>query len=251
MTCRRGFGNELKKRCFTRVLLCIAAAALMSVWPFAHAVVASCEGFRVVSPELAPAGAEAYCRYAVQERAKVQAFWGATWTELIEIRVSSGIPFARSLVVNGGRPGVIEMPLARVKDHRGALLHEVVHNYAVSPHNNRFLQEGIAVYLQDKLGGNPAFPNHGKGLHVLAREHLPAGPTLGLLNNVVFPRPLAHVMPQLTAYILAGSFTRFLIDKYGLAQFRKLYESNDYEAVYGKRLEALEQEWRACLPECG
>lgn len=233
-----------------RVPLCIGAAALMCVWTFAHAATASCEGFRVLASELESAEAQAYCRYAMQERSKVEASWGATWTELIEIRVSSAIPFARSLVTNGGRPGTIEMPLARVKDNRGALLHEIVHNYAVSPHSNRFLQEGIAVHLQDKLGGNPAFPNHGKGLHVFARERLPAEPILGSLNNVMFPRPLADVMPQLTAYTFAGSFTRFLIDKYGLPRFRKLYESNDYEVVYGKRLDALEQEWRACLPTC-
>ena len=131
-----------------------------------------CEGIQIVSDELTVAEAEAYCRYAVRERAKVEAFWGATWQHPIRIHVSSAYRMARSLVPNQGRPGDIEMPLGRVRDHRGALLHEIAHNYA--PNGNRFLQEGLAVYLQDRLGGNPAFPNFGADLHVLAREQVAA-----------------------------------------------------------------------------
>ncbi len=51
------------------------------------------------------------------------------------------------------------MPLRRARDSTGALLHEIVHIYA--PNNNRFLAEGLAVYLHAKLAGNPAFPNFG------------------------------------------------------------------------------------------
>jgi hypothetical protein len=47
--------------------------------------------------------------------------------------------------------------------------------------------------------------------------------------------------------LLAGFFVGFLVEKYGLPEFRKLYESGKYEAAYGKTLEALEQEWRSAL----
>jgi len=48
-----------------------------------------CAGVQVLSNELTPTEAEAYCRYGVQERQKVEAFWGATWSEPIRIHVSS------------------------------------------------------------------------------------------------------------------------------------------------------------------
>jgi hypothetical protein len=206
-----------------------------------------CEGFQVVSNELTPADAQAYCRYAVQERSKVEAFWGATWGKPIQISVSSSYRIARSLVPNRGNPGYIEMPLARVRDNGGALLHEIVHNYA--PNGNRFLQEGIAVYLQDKLGGNPSFPNFGRSLHLLASAQVPAAPPLATLNNVRFPQPLGTVMHERAAYNLAGSFVRFLIEKYGLPPFRKLYETENYSEAYGNSLEILEREWRAHISQ--
>jgi hypothetical protein len=44
-----------------------------------------------------------------------------------------------------GHRGFLEMPLRGVRENTGALLHEIVHIYA--PNNNRFLAEGLAVYL--------------------------------------------------------------------------------------------------------
>jgi hypothetical protein len=61
------------------------------------------------------------------------------------------------------------------------------------------------------------------------------------------PRPLGSVLNEQTAYIFAGSFVGFLIEKYGLPEFRKLYESGRYESAYGKSLGELEKEWRAVL----
>jgi hypothetical protein len=38
-----------------------------------------------------------------------------------------------------------------------------------------------------------------------------------------------------------------LIERYSLPSFRNLYDTNRYENVYGKSLNALENEWRASL----
>ena len=204
-----------------------------------------CQGIDVISDELASSDAEEYCRYAVDERKKVDKYWGATWQDPIRIYVSSGFAIARSLVTNGGAPGKIEMPLARVRDKTGPLLHEIVHNYA--PNQNRFLQEGLGVYLQDRMGGNPGFPNFGQHLHSLARRSLSSVSSLERLNEVRFPQPLSTVIPERAAYLLAGSFVRFLIERYRLPQFRALYDSGDYEKAYRKSLQALENEWRSNL----
>jgi hypothetical protein len=203
----------------------------------------SCDTIQIVSNDLSLDEAEQYCHYATVERKKVQAFWGATWTDIIHIDVDERYKLSSALTTK--TRGFIEMPLKVVREQRSALLHEIVHVYA--PSTNRFLAEGLAVYLQQKLGGNPAFPNFGKDLRALARDRLSSVNSLELLNNVRTPRPLRTVMQEQPAYILAGSFVEFLIENYGLTMFRSLYDNHSYQSVYAKNLAALEREWRTEL----
>jgi hypothetical protein len=188
----------------------------------------TCEGVEVLTDQLTVTEAQEYCRYAVHERKKVEGFWGTTWNETIRINVSSSYRISRSLVPGYfGRRGFMEMPLRGVRDNTGPLLHEIVHIYA--PNNNRFLAEGLAVYLHIKLGGNPAFPNFGDDLRRLAVRSLSEVKSLEALNSVRTPRPLSSVMDEKTAYVIAGSFVGFLIEQYGLPPFRSLYETENYE----------------------
>jgi hypothetical protein len=103
------------------------------------------------------------------------------------------------------------------------------------------------VYLQTKLAGNPAFPNFGEDLQRAAVRSLAGLKSLEDLNDVRTPRPLGTVMAEERAYTLAGSFVGFLIERYSLPSFRNLYDTNRYDNVYGKSLNALENEWRASL----
>ena len=207
----------------------------------------ACDGFTVVSAELSRKEAEEYCKYAVRERQKVEKYWGPTWRDPIRIQVSSQYAAANTLVQNDGKPGRIDMPLDRVRDRTGALLHEITHNYAFT--ENRFLYEGLGVYLQDKIGAARSFPNFGRPLDAAAAEVAGAAGSLGALNAVRFPRPLASVMDNRAAYLLAGSFVKYLMDrKGGLDKFRALYTSGDYQATYGVAFTALERDWRAYLP---
>jgi hypothetical protein len=203
----------------------------------------SCDTVRIVSTNLSLVEAERYCHYAIAERQKVEGFWGTTWTEIIHIDVDERYKISRALTTK--RRGFMEMPLNGVRAQRSALLHEIVHVYA--PSTNRFLAEGLAVYLQHNLGGNPAFPNFGKDLRESARNRLSELSSLEPLNNVRTPRRLRTVMQEQAAYILAGSFVGFLIENYGFGMFRNLYEVGSYDLVYGKNLSALETEWRIDL----
>lgn len=201
---------------------------------------------QVHSTDLRPAQAAEYCKYAQAERAKVEALWGPTWTEPIRISVDAKYRISRALVPGHfGNRGFIEMPLRRVTRNNGALLHEIVHVYA--PHTNRFLAEGFAVYLQAKLGGNPALPNEGQPLAKLARRHLPSPEKMAELNAVQTPVPLGRVIEDMTAYLLAGSFVEWLVETRGLERFRVLYQAGDYEKAYGKPFADLEREWRGAL----
>jgi hypothetical protein len=54
-------------------------------------------------------------------------------------------------------------------------------------------------------------------------------------------------MDEQAAYTIGGSFVGFLIERYSLDLFRKLYETDNYNAVYAKSLDILEQEWRQSI----
>jgi hypothetical protein len=157
---------------------------------------------------------------------------GPTWREPIRIHVDRAYRIFRALVAaDRGSRGFMEMPLRGVGNDDGALLHEIVHIYA--PNDNRFLAEGLAVYLHHKLAGNAAFPNFGKPLDAEARGRLGHIESLDRLNAVRAPRSLGTVLSEESAY--------------GVAPFRRLYESGAYEAAYGKSLAAPENEWRSVL----
>lgn len=229
-------------RSLVMVVLCLPALQGVT----APNVASNCADIQILSDQLAPREAEAYCLYAVSERQKVEGYWGATWKEPIRIHVDSSYRISKALIPGyRGNRGFMEMPLRGVRNNDGALLHEIVHIYA--PNDNRFLAEGLAVYLHQKLAGNRAFPNFGRTLDAEARGRLPELESLDRLNGVRTPTPLGAVLREQSAYIVAGSFVGFLIDKYGLSEFRKLYETGAYEAIYGKPLEALEKEWRMAL----
>ena len=203
----------------------------------------TCEGVQILSNELTATEAEVYCLYAIHERKKVEEFWGAAWNQPIRINVSSSYRISRALVPGYfGNRGFMEMPLRTVRNNTSALLHEIVHIYA--PNDNRFLAEGLAVFVHAKLAGNPAFPNFGEDLRRLAARGLSGIKSLEALNGVRTPRPLSAVMDEKNAYALAGSFVGYLIEKYGLASFRSLYTTENYEQVYRKSLDILEKEWR-------
>ena len=233
---------------FDRWLLARSLPIVMLSVPAMHGaaapdVAADCGTIQILSGTLSTREAETYCRYALEERRKVEAFWGATWTETIRVHVDPSYRISRALVPGHlGNRGFVEMPLRGVRNNDGALLHEIVHIYA--PNDHRFLAEGLAVYAHQKLARNRAFPNIGRPLDTEARGRLSGIESLERLNGVRTPALLGTVLREQDAYILAGSFVGFLIERYGLEDFRKLYDNGSYEAAYGKSLGGLEKEWR-------
>jgi tetratricopeptide (TPR) repeat protein len=49
------------------------------------------------------------------------------------------------------------------------------------------------------------------------------------------------------SYVVAGSFCRFLIDRYGMRAMTNLYHTLDYRATYGRSLDMLMNEWLSFL----
>jgi hypothetical protein len=176
----------------------------------------------------------------------------------------------------------MEFPTGRVVTRKAAIAHELVH--MLFPNGNRFLAEGLAIYLQDEIGGNPAFPNFGRPLHRLARARLGEmacglvhgdvtslhDVRLSALDQIATPSALALEVGQALygeeprgqafIYPIAGSFVEFLIETRGIEPFRMLYMSTPlvpmerkpgsparWIDVYGHSLVDLELQWKTLM----
>jgi hypothetical protein len=226
-----------------------------------------------------------FCRDAARlQRWAAEAGWPARAIPELNVVVSDGYEISKSLVPAwSGRAGHMEFPARRVIAREAAIMHELVHVFF--PNGNRFLAEGLAVYLQAALGGNPAFPNFGKPLHEhagslflaaasggscadkhrLARCDLAELDAIATPNRLRLPAVREHDGQQQQygsefTYPVAGSFVKFLIETQGIDRFRTLYlqtplvplvksagASDRWLGVYGVALDALGVEWDSMI----
>lgn len=130
-----------------------------------------------------------------------------------------------------------------------SIVHEITHLVAPSRgQNSNFLDEGLAVFVQEKFKApdDRSFPNMGRDVH---QETVRWSRETGRLV------PLAEADPRRSRasggrpliYLQGGSFVRYLVETYGLGRFMAMYEGGTYQAAYGKGLDALEAEWRRFL----
>lgn len=75
-----------------------------------------------------------------------------------------------------------------------------------------------------------------------------------MLDAKVAPDPAALLGPtgffryaSWSAYTIAGSFSRYLIDNYGMAKYKRAYGRGEFQKVYGKPLRVLSNEWKVYL----
>jgi hypothetical protein len=225
-----------------------------------------------------------FCReLASLEAWSVWQHWLPSCPVDLQVFVSDEYRISRSLIPAWyGHRGRMEFPAWRVIAGEAAIMHELVHFYF--PNGNRLLAEGLAVYLQAKIGGNPAFPNFGTPLDEAVREHLSemvpeftygdlkslAPIHLAGLDAIATPNPLTLSVgqsdyaedphEQARIYPIAGSFIQFLVDAYGMDKFRALFmrtpltplqcEAGSPERwieVYGLSLTELEERWRSLI----
>jgi hypothetical protein len=211
--------------------------------------------------------------------------WVASSVPEFCVVVSDRYKISKSLVPAwSGRAGHMEFPAWRVLARKAAIAHELVHVFF--PNGNRFLAEGLAVYLQAAIGGNPAFPNFGKPLHENVRERfleiapaISCGDTQSLehihlaeLDTIVTPSPLTlrvghevygeEPRGQAFIYPIAGSFVQFLVKTRGIEKFRALCAQTPlmpmaqnagsperWKDVYDVPFHDLENEWKAMIAD--
>jgi len=209
--------------------------------------------------------------------------WPKMVSPEIHVVVSDRFRISKSLVPAwSGCNGEMEFPAWRVAARKAAIAHELVHVFF--PNGNRFLAEGLAVYLQAAIGGNQAFPNFGQPLHDLVRGLAPnmvvnfrpgdaasfEAIHLNELDAIATPSPLTlkvgtevygeEPRGQAHIYPLAGSFVQHLIETRGYEGFRKLYALTPlvplrqqagmperWLQTYGSSLDSIQLEWRSMI----
>lgn len=140
--------------------------------------------------------------------------------------------------------------------------HEVVHLYtSLFGRAPGLFNEGMAVAFQvDPVAGDFVTRFNGEAVDVSCRGYLQAGTLITPLDRIIQTSDWGRVTDPTLAYREAGSFTRFLIDRYGLdrvLQFFRVSTTDDGAAAIrahlvdalGQPLDQLEQQWLTMLRE--
>jgi hypothetical protein len=148
------------------------------------------------------------------------------------------------------------LPLHRVKWQNAPYLHESVHALLPSPHHSTWLTEGLACYLEswvaEHVGGYDAhiFTRAGdRRIHDAARGYLKS--TLGrdVLPWVGVPGEPPNLFEERETvarpfYVLAQSFTKYLVERLGLAAVVALASGRDPEEALARLTRRDAGAWR-------
>ncbi len=143
--------------------------------------------------------------------------------------------------------------------------HEVVHLYmSTFGQSTSLFSEGIAVAFQtDPSHGDSRSMFNGVEVHQACRDYLATGQLVLPLDRIVENSGFRAITDATLAYREAGSFVRFLIDRYGLDRFIAFYKSgvtlNDtkdvikprFAGAIGVSLEDAEAAWLEFLKALG
>jgi hypothetical protein len=190
----------------------------------------------------------------------------------LKVLVSDNYSVSEALVPGAlGHRGQMQFPAREAVLDEAAVDHELTHVFF--PNGNRLLAEGLAVYVQTLIpGANPAFPNYGVPLDKVVATvacvlglKTPSGPGLitdldavGTPSALVFRVGAKYVDGALYTYPVAGSFIKFVIEKYGWDLFHSLYvltplvpferdegAATRWQQIYNRDLQQLAQDWVA------
>lgn len=183
---------------------------------------------------------------ALRARAALQEYIGRSLGP-VEIRISDerGIPFASG--------STIWLPAGRASALRPdwshdamSITHEMTHLFGTGRREDRLLVEGLAVYLNTKVG-RPTYPNDGADLDSLMhRLEADLGRRLPLLESEGFRRRGTREERRL-AYVQEGSFARWFIENEGFDAYIALMNDDTRYADEMDKWRDLETRWRAAV----
>jgi hypothetical protein len=171
--------------------------------------------------------------------------------EPVRFVVSARIDMSRTF----GR--TVLLPLHRVKWQEAPYLHEAVHALLPSPHHSTWLTEGLACYLEswvaEHVGGYDAHVFTRAGdlrIHDAARGYLKSDLGREVLPWVGVPGEPPGLFEDRESvarpfYVLAQSFTKYLVDRLGLAAVVSLTRGRDPEDGLARLTGRDAGTWRA------
>lgn len=146
----------------------------------------------------------------------------------------------------------IGFPRYAAERNIAVLAHEMTHLF-MPERKSVLLSEGIAIYAQDRFGVVIGFPNYGADVDTLLMRRLGGFDGLRRYRLEAVPHAIfgrSGNRNRQTAYIAAGSFTRYLFEqvlKQDMTAFRRIYTSGDYHRETGRTLAELQIDWRRHL----
>jgi len=125
-----------------------------------------------------------------------------------------------------------------------SLKHELVH-VAAAPFGIPVLRASLSTGLVEGLAmavdgtwGNRTLHEYAAGMRAVG-----IAPDI---RTIMTPWGFVSEQPAVS-YVLAGSFCRYLIDRFGMRRLLSVYRGADYTAIYGRSLERLDADWRGFL----
>jgi hypothetical protein len=139
---------------------------------------------------------------------------------------------------------VIFMPLSSDPYSFHNYVHELTH--LLTPQHSDWVSEGLAVYLNDKWGGEGGFPNYRADIDQLALSYLDRTDILKNVGDDTYYPSRSDLMTSVGQgwYILSGSFVKIMIEKIGIESFMQIYHAPDMQAGLEKMTKKTLQEWK-------
>ncbi len=173
--------------------------------------------------------------YGLKNNSEVQIYLFPTSDELYKYvgtrEASISKPWRKSIYITKGNLHSLKHELA----------HILLAEYGSFPFDINWstgLTEGAAVAIEDDFDGIRSGDE-------MAARILQMKLASGVQQVMQFSGFASNASSQ--SYVLAGSFSHFLIHQYGGEKFINLYSGQDYEEVYQKSLTSLEAEWITSL----
>ena len=176
----------------------------------------------------------------------------------IVYRVGAAMPYSMTRGRN------VSLMVERVRSDSAPYLHETVHVLVPAPHRSVWLTEGFASYVEsyvsENIGGYDAhvFSRTGnRGVDREAARWLTRERGRAVLPYVGFPGEPPEMREERRRvaapfYVLAQSFSKFLVERMGLGPVIRVVSSRDPEAALarlsGRTAEAWRAEWLRSLP---
>ena len=251
---------SLQGQILNRIVLCVLAFSLLSSTTLAADPKCKEPSISIDAENMSGADQKIFEQAVRAAIKKVCVWWGPTYTGAIKVNMEDSWGPSMALTPGwNGKRGTMLFRTSRTVEGRSAITHEVIHVFA--PNGNRFLAEGFGVYAQEHLGVNNAFPNFGRELHDLAIQYLDAIDLFAMDRRATPDDLVTKSSIEQEAYIVAGSYFKFLINIQGLEKFRRLYAMTPmvpqsrgksgsperWTKIYGSDLKTLEKSWKQFL----